>query len=70
VGKVDLNFSRQLQGWPSFWRARQRRVAWATRLIFWPDPGLYRNTRCRCYRCSVPGLAGFTRLALCGARDL
>ena len=37
---------------------------------FWPDPGLSRNTRCRCYRCSVPGLAGFTRLALCGARDL
>ena len=36
----------------------------------WPDPGLSRNTRCRCYRCSVPGLAGFTRLALCGARDL
>jgi len=28
----------------------------------WPDPGLSRNTRCRCYRCSVPGLAGFTRL--------
>ncbi len=38
--------------------------------IFWPDPGLSRNTRCRSYRCSVPGLAGFTRLALCGARDL
>jgi hypothetical protein len=37
---------------------------------FWPDPGLARNTRRRCYRCSVPGLAGFTRLALCGARDL
>src|ERR1041385_5599863 len=37
---------------------------------WWPDPGLSRNTRCRCYRCSVPGLAGFTRLALCGARDL
>src|SRR5215212_8210249 len=37
---------------------------------FWPDPGLSRNTRCRCYRCSVPGLAGFTRRALCGARDL
>src|SRR5690349_19248416 len=36
----------------------------------WPDPGLSRNTRCHCYRCSVPGLAGFTRLALCGARDL
>src|SRR5213075_1329375 len=36
----------------------------------WPDPGLSRNTRCRCYRCSVPGLAGFTRLALCGARSL
>ena len=39
-------------------------------LELWPDPGLSRNTRCRCYRCSVPGLAGFTRLALCGARDL
>src|SRR5437867_1165867 len=39
-------------------------------ILFWPDPGLSRNTRCRCYRCSVPGLAGFTRLALCGARDL
>src|ERR1051325_6998076 len=36
----------------------------------WPDPGLSRNTRCRCYRCSVPGLAGFTKQALCGARDL
>src|SRR5712671_2057311 len=34
------------------------------------DSGLTRNTRCRCYRCSVPGLAGFTRLALCGARSL
>src|SRR4029453_5970127 len=38
--------------------------------LLWPDPGLSRNTRSRCYRCSVPGLAGFTRLALCGARDL
>src|ERR1043166_2643656 len=36
----------------------------------WPDPGLCRNTRCRCSRCSVPGLAGFTRRAVCGARDL
>ena len=36
----------------------------------WPDSGLTRNTRCRCYRCSVPGLAGFTRRALCGARSL
>src|SRR5882762_2914295 len=36
----------------------------------WPDSGLTRNTRCRCYRCSVPGLAGFTRLTLCGARSL
>src|SRR6185369_11788918 len=36
----------------------------------WPDPGLSRNTRCRCYRCSVPGLAGFTKRTLCGARDL
>jgi hypothetical protein len=36
----------------------------------WPDPGLSRNTRRLCYRCSVPGLAGFTRQALCGARDL
>ena len=47
-------------------------MTWA-RVYFrtnWPDPGLSRNTRCRCYRCSVPGLAGFTRLALCGARDL
>jgi len=34
------------------------------------DSGLTRNTRCHCYRCSVPGLAGFTRLALCGARSL
>ncbi len=34
------------------------------------DPGLSRNTRCCCYRCSVPGLAGFTKRALCGARDL
>jgi hypothetical protein len=38
--------------------------------LIWPDPGLTRNTRRRCYRCSVPGLAGFTRQALCGARDL
>ena len=36
----------------------------------WPDPGLTRNTRRDCYRCSVPGLAGFTKQALCGARDL
>ena len=36
----------------------------------WPDSGLTRNTRCRCYRCSVPGLAGFARRALCGARSL
>src|SRR6266851_4830806 len=36
----------------------------------WSDPGLSRNTRCCCYRCSVPGLAGFTKRALCGARDL
>jgi len=42
----------------------------ALQKLNWPDPGLARNTRCRCYRCSVPGLAGFTRLALCGARDL
>src|SRR6185437_5858961 len=34
------------------------------------DSGRTRNTRCHCYRCSVPGLAGFTRLALCGARSL
>src|SRR6266705_6502406 len=34
------------------------------------DSGLTRNTRCHCYRCSVPGLAGFTRHALCGARSL
>lgn len=46
-------------------------MTWETiRKTNWPDPGLSRNTRCRCYRCSVPGLAGFTRLALCGARDL
>ena len=36
----------------------------------WPDSGLSRNTRCRCYRCSVPGLAGFARQTLCGARSL
>src|ERR1700730_9665463 len=42
----------------------------ALRHINWPDPGLTRNTRRCCYRCSVPGLAGFTKLALCGARDL
>jgi hypothetical protein len=34
------------------------------------DSGHARNTRGRCYRCSVPGLAGFTRLSLCGARSL
>ena len=39
-------------------------------LSYWPDSGLTRNTRSRCYRCSVPGLAGFTRRALCGARSL
>src|SRR5688572_2607701 len=39
-------------------------------LSIWPDPGLTRNTRRCCYRCSVPGLAGFTKQALCGARDL
>ena len=38
--------------------------------VNWSDPGLSRNTRCCCYRCSVPGLAGFTKRALCGARDL
>ena len=36
----------------------------------WPDSGLTRNTRARGYRCSVPGLAGFTGAALCGARSL
>src|ERR1700730_3392248 len=39
-------------------------------VLNWPDSGLTRNTCCRCYRCSVPGLAGFTRLTLCGARSL
>ena len=36
----------------------------------WPDSGLTRNTRAPGYRCSVPGLAGFTGAALCGARSL
>src|SRR3712207_913720 len=36
----------------------------------WPDSGPTRNTRRRCYRCSVPGLAGFTGQTLCGARSL
>jgi hypothetical protein len=36
----------------------------------WPDSGLTRNTRALGYRCSVPGLAGFTGAALCGARSL
>jgi hypothetical protein len=39
-------------------------------LLNWPDSGLTRNTRARGYRCSVPGLAGFTGAALCGARSL
>ena len=39
-------------------------------LAFWPDSGLTRNTRAPGYRCSVPGLAGFTGAALCGARSL
>src|SRR6185436_8756957 len=38
--------------------------------MFWPDSGLTRNTRALGYRCSVPGLAGFTGAALCGARSL
>jgi len=36
----------------------------------WPDSGLTRNTRAHGYRCSVPGLAGFTGATLCGARSL
>jgi len=39
-------------------------------LNFQSDSGLTRNTRARSYRCSVPGLAGFTRATLCGARSL
>lgn len=38
--------------------------------LIWPDSGLTRNTRALGYRCSVPGLAGFTGAALCGARSL
>src|SRR5258706_6034728 len=34
------------------------------------DSGLTRNTREPGYRCSVPGLAGFTDPTLCGARSL
>src|ERR1044072_9435010 len=34
------------------------------------DSGLTRNTRDSGYRCSVPGLAGFTEPTLCGARSL
>ena len=34
------------------------------------DSGLTRNTRGTGYRCSVPGLAGFTEPTLCGARSL
>lgn len=30
----------------------------------WPDSGLTRNTQGLCYRCSVPGLAGFTKTAV------
>src|ERR1044071_2415062 len=37
---------------------------------YWPDSGLTRNTRAPGYRCSVPGLAGFTGTTLCGARSL
>ena len=37
---------------------------------FQSDSGLTRNTRERGYRCSVPGLAGFTGPTLCGARSL
>src|SRR5882672_4290297 len=39
-------------------------------LTNWPDSGLTRNTRAPGYRCSVPGLAGFTGTTLCGARSL
>ena len=38
--------------------------------FIWPDSGLTRNTRAPGYRCSVPGLAGFTGTTLCGARSL
>src|ERR1044072_3290580 len=52
-------------------RGHRERYRFVVRLrANWPDPGLSRNTRCCCYRCSVPGLAGFTKRALCGARDL
>jgi len=50
------------------WRTAGR--DFCARRTIWSDPGLTRNTCCLCYRCSVPGLAGFTRRALCGARDL
>jgi len=56
-----------------------KRTATANRFIphpsslipsIWPDSGLTRNTRAPGYRCSVPGLAGFTGTTLCGARSL
>jgi hypothetical protein len=33
-------------------------------LPMWPDSGLTRNTRDLRYRCSVPGLAGFTEISV------
>ena len=42
----------------------------ARALLIRSDSGLSRNTRGSGYRCSVPGLAEFTELALCGARSL
>ena len=58
------------------WRIEQNETATSIHyLLFtiyqdWPDSGLTRNTRAPGYRCSVPGLAGFTGPTLCGARSL
>ena len=52
---------------PVVWvQIRERLVNEKIQSDFGPD----RNTRGSGYRCSVPGLAGFTEPALCGARSL
>ena len=46
-------------------RATVTLAVWTVALFSnWPDSGLTRNTQGFCYRCSVPGLAGFTKTAV------
>src|SRR2546421_3606165 len=62
--RIDDNFigapSRESNGRSEFLQVQQIKS----------DSGLTRNTRAPGYRCSVPGLAGFTGTTLCGARSL